>query len=95
MWPADTLSNPNTQYTSSTDNLALTGNGSLSITARRDASGAWTSARLETVQSDFGCKQGGKMRIQGSLSLPSLGTKGIGYWPAFWTLGADFRQNVT
>lgn len=89
------LANNLSQYTSSTENLALTGNGSLSITARKDASGAWTSARLESARSDFGCEQGGKMRIQGSLSLPPLGENGIGVWPAFWTLGANFRQNVT
>lgn len=83
------------QYTSSTQNVALTGNGSLAITAIKDQSGAWTSARLETTRSDFGAKQGGKMRIQGSLSLPDVGETGTGFWPAFWTLGANFRKNVT
>lgn len=84
-----------TQFTSSTENLALTGNNTLGITARKDAAGAWTSARIETVRSDFGAAAGGKMRIQGSLSLPPLGENGVGYWPAFWTLGSNFRGNVT
>lgn len=75
--------------------MALTGNGSLAITARKDSSGAWTSARIETVRTDFECAEGGKMRIQASLSLPALGEKGIGYWPAFWTLGATFRGTYT
>ncbi|KAK7723494.1 hypothetical protein SLS63_008788 [Diaporthe eres] len=78
-------------YTSSTENLALTGNGTLGITARKDASGAWTSARVETQRTDFACAAGGKLRIVGSLSLPPLGENGIGYWPAFWALGGQFR----
>ncbi|CAN8105090.1 unnamed protein product [Discula destructiva] len=82
-------------HTSSTENVALTGNSVMGITAIRDSSGAWTSARLETVRSDFTCEAGAKMRIQGSLSLPVLGENGIGYWPAFWSLGGNFRQNVT
>lgn len=80
-------------YTSSTENLALTGNGTLGITARRDASGAWTSARIETQRTDFACAAGGKMRIVGSLNLPPLGENGVGYWPAFWALGGQFRGN--
>ncbi|KAI7775920.1 hypothetical protein LA080_006083 [Diaporthe eres] len=80
-------------YTSSTENLALTGNGTLGITARKDASGAWTSARVETQRTDFACAAGGKLRIVGSLSLPPLGENGIGYWPAFWALGGQFRGN--
>lgn len=35
------------------------------------------------------------MRIQGRLQLPALGQNGLGYWPAFWTLGGNFRDNVT
>ncbi|KAJ4387793.1 hypothetical protein N0V93_008395 [Gnomoniopsis smithogilvyi] len=82
-------------YTSSTENVALTGNGVLGITARKDSAGAWTSARLETVRQDFQCAAGGKMRIQGSLSLPPLGENGVGYWPAFWALGGNFRDGYT
>lgn len=73
--------------------MGLTGNGTVRITAKKDSAGAWTSARLETVRSDFTCKAGGKMRIQGSLALPDLGEKGVGYWPAFWALGGNFRPN--
>lgn len=50
---------------------------------------------METVRKDFVCAQGGKMRIQGSLSLPALGANGIGIWPAFWALGGTFRGNFT
>lgn len=73
----------------------MTGEGNLGITAKRDDAGAWTSARLETVRQDFQCAAGKKMRIQGSLSLPDLGENGIGYWPAFWALGSNFRGVYT
>ncbi|KAG4420992.1 hypothetical protein IFR04_005861 [Cadophora malorum] len=50
-------------YTSSPDNLALSGNGTLSITPLRDSAGAWTSARIETQRKVFVAAKGGKMRI--------------------------------
>ncbi|KAH6988419.1 family 16 glycosyl hydrolase [Ilyonectria destructans] len=80
-------------YTSSTSNLKLNGNGALQITAIRDAAGGWTSARIETQRSNFMAAAGGKMRIQASLNLPVVGSNGIGYWPAFWTLGSAYRGN--
>ncbi|KAK1985734.1 family 16 glycosyl hydrolase [Colletotrichum cereale] len=80
-------------YTSSTNNLRLNGNGALQITAIKDGAGAWTSARIESQRGDFMASAGGKMRIQASLSLPDVGQNGIGYWPAFWTLGNAYRGN--
>lgn len=80
-------------YTSSTNNLKLNGNGALQITAIRDSAGGWTSARIETQRSNFMAAAGGKMRIQASLNLPVVGSNGIGYWPAFWTLGSAYRGN--
>lgn len=80
-------------YTSSTNNLKLNGNGALQITAIKSSSGAWTSARIETQRNNFVARAGGKMRIQASLNLPSVGSNGIGYWPAFWTLGSAYRGN--
>lgn len=80
-------------YTSSTNNLKLNGNGALQITASRNSAGAWTSARIETQRSNFMAAAGGKMRIQASLNLPAVGSNGIGYWPAFWTLGSAYRGN--
>jgi beta-glucanase (GH16 family) len=36
------------------------------------------------------------MRIEASISLPEVTTTtGLGYWPAFWTLGSTFRGNYT
>jgi hypothetical protein len=82
-------------YTSSTNNLALDGNSRLVITALKSSSGAWTSGKIETVRKDFMAKPKGKMRIQASLNLPDVGANSLGYWPAFWTLGAVFRGTYT
>lgn len=55
---------------------------------------SWTSSRIETQRTDFMAPDGGKMRIQASLNLPKV-AQPIGYWPAFWTLGAKFRGVFT
>lgn len=82
-------------YTNSTKNVRLSGKGNLQITAIRDLQGGWTSSRIETQRADFMAQPGGKMRIQASIKIPDLGTeaKGLGYWSAFWTLGAEYRGN--
>ncbi|MFJ6539597.1 glycoside hydrolase family 16 protein [Streptomyces sp. NPDC091385] len=80
--------------TSSTSNVALDGNGNLLITPRRDASGNWTSGRIETKRTDFQPPAGGKLRVQARIQLPNVtGAAAKGYWPAFWALGAPFRGN--
>ncbi|RDW57491.1 glycosyl hydrolase family 16 protein [Coleophoma cylindrospora] len=81
-------------YTTQPGNVGLTGDGRLAITAVRDSAGAWTSGRVETQRMDFAAAPGGKMRIQASLAMPAVvGVDAIGYWPAFWALGSDFRGN--
>ncbi|QTE02184.1 glycoside hydrolase family 16 protein [Streptomyces cyanogenus] len=78
--------------TSSTSNVALDGNGNLLITPRRDASGHWTSGRIETNRTDFQPPAGGKLRVQARIRMPDVtGAAAKGYWPAFWMLGAPFR----
>ncbi len=60
------------------------GNGNLVLQARRDSSGAWTSARLKTqglYQFQYG-------RVEARMKLPV----GDGFWPAFWMLGANINQ---
>ncbi|MFB7733185.1 glycoside hydrolase family 16 protein [Streptomyces sp. NPDC056112] len=80
--------------TSSTSNVALDGNGNLLITPRRDASGNWTSGRIETKRTDFQPPSGGKLRVQARVQMPNVtGAAAKGYWPAFWMLGAPFRGN--
>lgn len=81
-------------YTDSPDNIAAA-DGNLIITPLRDASGAWTSARIETnSEHDWACPEGGRVRAEASIRLgadPEDVQAGI--WPAFWALGADFRGN--
>ncbi len=79
-------------YTADSSNIALDGHGNLTITPRRDDSGAWTSARVETRRSDFTAPAGGALRIEGRLRMPDVtGDAALGYWSAFWALGAPYR----
>jgi beta-glucanase (GH16 family) len=81
-------------YTNSTDNLSLDGAGNLRITPRRDAAGNWTSARIETHKSDFKPPAGGVLAIESRIQMPNVtGNAALGYWPAFWALGAPYRGN--
>lgn len=69
-------------YTNSRANSQLDGQGNLVITARREANGQYTSARLTTkgkVQPQYG-------RIEARIQIP----RGQGIWPAFWMLGGNF-----
>jgi beta-glucanase (GH16 family) len=81
-------------YTNSTSNLALDGGGNLRITALKDGSGNWSSGRVETQRSDFKPPSGGVLRIEGRIQMPNVtGNQALGYWPAFWALGAPYRGN--
>ncbi|MCH0570198.1 carbohydrate-binding protein [Streptomyces sp. MUM 136J] len=80
------------RMTSSSDNVALDGNGNLLITPRRNAGGAWTSGRIETNRTDFQAPSGGKLRVEARVQMPNVtGAAAKGYWPAFWMLGAPYR----
>lgn len=81
-------------YTSSANNLRQTGRGALEIIALKNATGQWTSGRIETQRKNFMARAGGAMRIQSRLFLPNV-TQPAGYWPAFWALGAAYRGNYT
>jgi hypothetical protein len=81
-------------YTANAQNLALDGTGNLKITPLRDGSGNWTSGRIETRKADFKPPSGGVLRIEGRIQMPNVtGTPALGYWPAFWALGAPYRGN--
>ncbi|PDP87208.1 1,3-beta-glucanase, partial [Glycomyces fuscus] len=69
-------------YTDNRANSALDGQGNLVITARQEADGGYTSARITTqnkIEHAYG-------RIEARIKIP----RGQGIWPAFWMLGADF-----
>jgi hypothetical protein len=77
--------------TSSTSNVALDGSGHLKITPVESGS-SWTSGRIETVSDSFAAPAGGKLEVAASIEQPNP-SAGLGYWPAFWMLGAGFRAS--
>jgi hypothetical protein len=77
--------------TSSTANVAEDGSGHLNITAV-NSGGAWTSGRIETTSDSFAAPAGGEMEVSASIKQPNP-SSGVGYWPAFWMLGAGFRAS--
>ena len=78
--------------TNSTANVYQDGGGNLVIKPIRDASGHWTTGRVETQRTDFAAPAGGKLRIEAPLQQPNVsGAAAAGYWPAFWALGAAAR----
>ncbi|WP_328467112.1 glycoside hydrolase family 16 protein [Streptomyces sp. NBC_00448] len=76
--------------TDSTTNVYQDGAGHLVIKPVKDASGQWTSGRIETQRTDFAAPAGGQLEISASLEQPNPAS-GLGYWPAFWAMGADAR----
>jgi beta-glucanase (GH16 family) len=77
--------------TSSTVNVFEDGSGHLDIMPV-DSGGSWTSGRIESVAGNFAAPAGGEMRVSASIKQPSP-VSGVGYWPAFWMLGAGFRAS--
>src|SRR5215472_17948229 len=77
--------------TSSTANVSEDGSGHLNITPVKSGS-SWTSGRIETVASNFAAPSGGEMEVSASIKQPNPAS-GLGYWPAFWMLGAGFRAS--
>lgn len=76
--------------TNSTENVYHDGQGHLAIKPLRDGSGQWTSGRIETRRTDFAAPAGGQLEISATLKQPAP-EHGLGYWPAFWAMGADAR----
>ena len=70
-------------YTSHPGNLSVA-DGMLTISARQNSPGNYTSARIITnnkVELKYG-------KIEGRIKVPT----GQGIWPAFWMLGANFES---
>jgi hypothetical protein len=73
-------------------NVHQDGNGHLVITPLRSDDGTWTSGRIETQRTDFRPPAGGALAIEASIQQPNVsGDAALGYWAAFWSLGAPFR----
>lgn len=78
--------------TASAANVHLDGHGDLDIVALgHGAAGApgtaWTSGRIQTKRF-FTPPAGAEMMVTASIEQPDP-AHGLGYWPAFWMLGAD------
>jgi hypothetical protein len=79
--------------TNSTSNVYQDGSGHLVIKAI-NSGGSWTSGRIETQRTDFAAPAGGELAVEASIQQPNVtNSNGLGYWPAFWMLGAAFRGN--
>ncbi|MEU3463937.1 glycoside hydrolase family 16 protein [Streptomyces sp. NPDC006733] len=76
--------------TDSTANVYQDGAGHLVIKPIKDSAGHWTSGRIETQRTDFAAPAGGQLQISASLQQPDP-AHGLGYWPAFWAMGAAAR----
>jgi beta-glucanase (GH16 family) len=79
-------------YTGRSANISEDGAGNLAITARyepgyscTDATNNYTSAAIDTG----GRHQFGYGRLEARIKLPHAAA---GVWPAFWTLGSDYRD---
>ena len=78
--------------TDSTANASTDGAGHAAIRAIREADGHWTSARVETVRTDFRPPPGGVLKFEASAKQPDVsGAEAGGIWPALWMLGAPAR----
>jgi hypothetical protein len=75
--------------TNSTSNVYLDGNGHLVLKAI-NSGGTWTSGRIESTRDDFQAPPGGELEMSASIEQPNP-ANGLGYWPAFWALGAPMR----
>jgi hypothetical protein len=77
--------------TNSAANVSEDGSGHLNVTAV-NSGGSWTSGRIETVADNFAAPAGGELEVSASIKQPSP-ANGLGYWPAFWMLGAGYRAS--
>lgn len=82
-------------YTTDPSNIHLDGKGHLLIVPQRDANGQWTSGRIETIRDDFTAPDGGMLRMEARVQMPDVtGPHALGYWPAFWALGSNYRTTM-
>ncbi len=75
--------------TNSTANVYQDGSGHLVIKPIKSGS-SWTSGRVETQRTDFAAPAGGQLELTASIQQPNPAA-GVGYWPAFWAMGAAAR----
>jgi hypothetical protein len=83
-------------YNDLPEDVSTDGQGHLLITPHLDVHHTWESARIETARSDFRPPAGGVLRAEARIQLPAVNEQnGLGYWPAFWMLGAGIRDDTS
>ncbi|KIE02152.1 glucan endo-1,3-beta-glucosidase A1-like protein, partial [Metarhizium majus ARSEF 297] len=82
-------------YTGDWQNIRITADGTLKITPVRGHGNSWTSSRIETTADwDFACARGERLRVEARIKLgDNPEGRSLGIWPAFWTLGSEYRGN--
>ncbi|KAK7757436.1 hypothetical protein SLS62_000451 [Diatrype stigma] len=84
-------------YTNSANNIFITSANTLRIIPLKEASGVWTSARIETTAAyDMACPAGGRLRVQAHIKVGAAGAAARtedGIWSAFWMIGSAIRSN--
>ncbi|KAI2605719.1 glycoside hydrolase family 16 protein [Hypoxylon fragiforme] len=81
-------------YTTSNNNVQISGGGTIQFVPRKSPSGLWTSGRIETKDS-WTPAPGKVMSIQANILLgnnPIINKQGL--WPAFWALGDAMRHGT-
>ncbi|KAI1328493.1 putative endo-1,3(4)-beta-glucanase [Xylariaceae sp. FL0255] len=82
-------------YTASSDNHHLTADNTLVIIPKKDGSGGWTSARLESIYTFTPANQHMTI-VEAEIRF---GTNAMankqGIWPAFWMLGDSIRHGTS
>lgn len=84
------------RYTTSSQNLKLSGQNTLQIIPRRDASAprGWTSARIESKPTVTPA-DGKLTRIEASVRVGNnAAARKQGIWPAVWMMGDAFRKGT-
>lgn len=81
-------------YTTSNNNLQISGGGTIQFVPRKSGTGMWTSGRIETKAS-FTPQPGKIMIVESKLRFGgnSQGNK-QGIWPAFWMLGDSIHHGT-
>ncbi|KAK0732999.1 concanavalin A-like lectin/glucanase domain-containing protein [Lasiosphaeria miniovina] len=81
-------------YTMSNQNVQLSGGDTIQFVPHRNASGQWTSGRIES-KATFTPQQGKVMMVESMIRFgdgPSDRQQGI--WPAFWMLGDSIHHGT-
>ncbi|KAL7623535.1 hypothetical protein AAE478_007218 [Parahypoxylon ruwenzoriense] len=81
-------------YTTSNQNVQISGGGTVQFVPRKSPAGLWTSGRIETKGS-WTPAPGKVTKIQANILLgenPTANKQGL--WPAFWALGDAMRHGT-